>query len=156
LPTPSTGWGRLDQWEGTVLVHAFQIPRRAAVLTRYALERLLMRLVLSAHRDVFLLKGVMLFRAWSPTLHRPTKDLDLLGSGAPDLDRLAGIFRDVCGVQLADDGVILDPKSVAARRIKEDADYEGVRLTMRASIGTAKLERSSGGAPRSPRRRRWR
>ncbi len=63
------------------------------VLTRYALERLLVRLVRSTHRDVFLLKGAMLFRAWSPTLHRPTKDLDLLGNGAPDIDRLAGIFR---------------------------------------------------------------
>jgi predicted nucleotidyltransferase component of viral defense system len=110
------------------------------VLTRYALERLMVRLVRSAHRDVFLLKGAMLFRAWSPTMHRPTKDLDLLGNGAPDLDRLAGIFRDVCGVQVEDDGVTFDPKGVAAEQIKEDADYEGVRVTMRARIGTAKLD----------------
>ncbi len=33
-----------------------------------------------------------------------------------------------------------DPRGVAAQRIKEDADYEGVRVTMRASIGTAKLD----------------
>jgi hypothetical protein len=110
------------------------------VLTRYALERLMVRLVRSAHRDVFLLKGAMLFRAWSPTMHRPTKDLDLLGNGAPDLDRLAGIFRDVCGVQVEDDGVTFGPKGVAAERIKEDADYEGVRVTMRARIGMAKLD----------------
>ena len=110
------------------------------VLTRYALERLLVRLARSAHRDAFLLKGAMLFRAWSPTLHRPTKDLDLLGNGAPDLDRLAAIFRHLCGVQVEDDGVTFDPKGVAAQRIKEDADYEGVRVTMRASIGTAKLD----------------
>jgi hypothetical protein len=110
------------------------------VLTRYALERLLVRLVRSPYRTVFVLKGAMLFRSWSPTLHRPTKDLDLLGSGAPDLDRLAGIFRDLCAVAVEDDGLMLDPKSVAARRIKEDAEYEGVRITMRASIGTAKLE----------------
>lgn len=49
------------------------------VLTRYGLERLLVRLVRSPHRAAFVLKGAMLFRAWSPTLHRPTKDLDLLG-----------------------------------------------------------------------------
>jgi hypothetical protein len=73
-------------------------------------------------------------------MHRPTKDLDLLGNGAPDLDRLAGIFRDVCGVQVEDDGVTFDPKGVAAEQIKEDADYEGVRVTMRARIGTAKLD----------------
>ena len=110
------------------------------VLTRYGLERLLVRLVRSPHRAAFVLKGAMLFRAWSPALHRPTKDLDLLGSGAPDLDRLAGVFRDVCGIAVEDDGVTFDPKTVAARRIKEDAEYEGVRVTMRASIGSAKLE----------------
>jgi hypothetical protein len=110
------------------------------VLTRYALERLLARLAASKHRDAFLLKGAMLFRVWSPTTHRPTKDLDLLGSGSPDLDRLASVFAEVCGVVLDDDGVVLDPKSVHAERIKEDAEYEGVRVNLTARIGTAKLD----------------
>jgi len=35
------------------------------VLTRYALERLLYRLSQSEHRDVFVLKGAMLFQLWS-------------------------------------------------------------------------------------------
>jgi hypothetical protein len=82
----------------------------------------------------------MLFRAWSPALHRPTKDLDLLGSGAPDLDRLAGIFRAVCHVTVEDDGVSFDPSSVRAARIKEDADYEGVRVHVAARIGSARLD----------------
>src|ERR1019366_7169123 len=43
-------------------------------------------------------------------------------------------------IAVEDDGVTFDPKTVAARRIKEDAEYEGVRVTMRASIGSAKLE----------------
>lgn len=37
------------------------------VLTRYGLERLLVRLVRSPHRAAFVLKGAMLFRAWSPS-----------------------------------------------------------------------------------------
>jgi hypothetical protein len=49
------------------------------VLTRYALERLLYRLSQSQHPDVFVLKGAMLFRLWNDQLHRPTKDLDVLG-----------------------------------------------------------------------------
>jgi hypothetical protein len=129
------------------------------VLTRYALERLLLRLVRSAHREAFVLKGAMLFGAWSPTLHRPTKDLDLLGRGVPGLDRLAGIFRDQCDVPVEDDGVTFDPRSVAAQRIKEDADYEGVRVTLRASLGTAKLALQIDvgfGEPRSRKRRRSR
>jgi predicted nucleotidyltransferase component of viral defense system len=110
------------------------------VLTRYALERLLARLAASKHREAFLLKGAMLFRVWSTATHRPTKDLDLLGSGSPDLGRLAAVFVDICEAVVDDDGVVMDPKSVRAGRIKEDADYEGVRVNMVARIGTARLD----------------
>ncbi len=110
------------------------------VLTRYALERLLARLERSTYRKAFTLKGAMLFRVWSPALHRPTKDLDLLGTGAPDIPRLEGIFRDLCAVAVDDDGVTFDPKSVHAARIKEDAEYEGVRVNVTARIGSARLE----------------
>jgi predicted nucleotidyltransferase component of viral defense system len=111
------------------------------VLTRYGLERLLARLDQSKHREAFTLKGAMLFRIWSPTLHRPTKDLDLLGTGTPDVARLAAIFRELCAVRMEqDDGVIFDPTSVRAVRIKEDAEYEGIRLNVTARIGSARLQ----------------
>jgi predicted nucleotidyltransferase component of viral defense system len=110
------------------------------VLTRYALERLLARLARSPHRESFVLKGAMLFRVWSPQVHRPTKDLDLLGSGASDLDRLSRIFAEVCGIADEDDGVAFDPKGVRAERIKEDAEYEGVRVKVGANVGGARLE----------------
>lgn len=109
-------------------------------LTRYCLERLLARLDRSKHRDAFILKGAMLFRVWSPELHRPTKDLDLLGTGTPDLARLVALFADLCAVAIDDDGVTFDPKSVRAARIKEDAEYEGVRVNVTAHIGSARLE----------------
>lgn len=51
------------------------------LLTRYALERLLYRLSLSAHRNRFVLKGAMLVTTWFEDPHRPTRDLDLLGYG---------------------------------------------------------------------------
>ena len=99
-------------------------------LTRFGLERLLARVAASSHADAFVLKGAMLFRVWAPKLHRPTKDLDLLGRGSPELGRLVQIFADVCEVAIEDDGLAFDPKSVRAARIKEDADYEGVRVTL--------------------------
>jgi hypothetical protein len=40
-----------------------------ATLTRYALERLLYRLSVSRHRDDFVLKGAMLFAAWTGNPH---------------------------------------------------------------------------------------
>jgi hypothetical protein len=42
------------------------------VLIRYALERFLYRLGRSAHKDRFVLKGAMLFAAWTNLPHRPT------------------------------------------------------------------------------------
>jgi hypothetical protein len=35
----------------------------------------------------------MLFRLWADQLHRPTRNLDLLGRGGPSVDRLAAVFR---------------------------------------------------------------
>jgi predicted nucleotidyltransferase component of viral defense system len=109
------------------------------VLVRYALERLLYRLSKSAHAEEFILKGAMLFTIWSKHPHRATKDLDLLGAGSPDLDRLAHVFRDVCAASVEDDGVVFEPRSVEARRIKEDAEYEGVRITLLGKLGSAQL-----------------
>lgn len=109
-------------------------------LTRYAIERLLVRLAASTHAGGFILKGAMLFRVWSTIAHRTTKDLDLLGSGAPHLDRLAKVFAEICAVVVDDDGMRYDPATVQASRIKEDADYEGVRVTLRAMLGTARIE----------------
>lgn len=109
------------------------------VLVRYALERFLERLSRSPHRDTFILKGAMLFRLWAPRTHRPTKDLDLLGRGPPDLARLAALFAEICTVAVEDDGLVFDAKTVKATRIKEDAEYEGVRITLIAALGTARL-----------------
>lgn len=109
------------------------------VLVRYALERLLYRLSKSEHSGEFTLKGAMLFTIWSKHPHRATKDMDLLGSGPPDLGRLAQAFRDVCSAPVEDDGVVFAPRSVEARRIKEDAEYEGVRITLGGKLGSAQL-----------------
>jgi len=48
------------------------------LLTQYAVERLLYRIGRSSRSDRFVLKGAMLFRAWTGSLHRPTQDFDLL------------------------------------------------------------------------------
>ena len=61
-----------------------------SLLVRYVLERLLYRLGASKNADDFVLKGALLFVAWSARPHRATKDLDLLVSGDGDnLERVA-------------------------------------------------------------------
>ena len=63
------------------------------LLTRYANERLLFRLAESAHRDQFVLKGATLFELRHGAVHRTTRDVDLLGFGEPDAERLQATFR---------------------------------------------------------------
>ncbi|MFT3990706.1 MAG: nucleotidyl transferase AbiEii/AbiGii toxin family protein [Luteolibacter sp.] len=109
------------------------------LLNQHALERLLYRLSVSPARNVFLLKGAMLFTVWQGSPHRMTRDLDLLGFGDPDAERLAGVFRELCAVDVAEDGIVFDPASVQCGEIREAARYPGVRITMRATMGTARL-----------------
>jgi hypothetical protein len=110
------------------------------VLTRYVIERLLYRISRSPYRDDFVLKGAMLFRVWTDQIHRPTRDLDLLSRGKPTPEALATTFRAICGFVVEEDGLAFDPATVTAERIKEDQDYEGVRVGCRAYLGQARIE----------------
>ena len=76
-------------------------------LTRFGLERLLYRLSRSAYADQFLLKGAMLFSVWSKEVYRPTRDLDLAGSGDSSLDHIRELFEDVCRIAVEPDGLEL-------------------------------------------------
>jgi len=108
-------------------------------LTRYALERLLYRLSKSTHRDQFVIKGAMLFSAWNEVPHRPTRDLDLLSFGASDISRLEGVFREIVNTKVEPDGLEFFAESVRGSRIKEDQEYEGVRLSIQARLERARL-----------------
>lgn len=90
------------------------------MLLRYGLERLLFRLGESRHAGTFVLKGAMLFPLWSGSPHRATKDMDLLGSGPPNIPRFVDVFREVAGVTI-DDGLIFLPDTVAGAAIREEA-----------------------------------
>ncbi len=109
------------------------------VLKRYGIERLLFRLSQSTHRDAFILKGAMLFELWMGQAHRTTKDLDLLGSGSTDIPRLEAIFRELCGLSVEPDGLEFQPDSVKGTEIREDNLYQGVRLTLLARLGAARI-----------------
>lgn len=107
------------------------------MLTRYALERMLYRLSISEWSNAFLLKGALLFDLWFDEPHRPTRDIDLLGFGASGIDHLTAVFQGVC-TQPCDDGMLFDPESVRAVKIRKDANYEGVRVTLRGTLDAAR------------------
>jgi predicted nucleotidyltransferase component of viral defense system len=107
------------------------------VLTRYGLERLLFRLA-STHGTQFVLKGAMLFPIWSGSSHRATHDMDLLGYGSPKVDVVTDIFRDIAAVP-ADDGVVFLPETVKVTEIREDAIYDGMRVTLEGRLDRAEI-----------------
>ena len=109
------------------------------VLTRYALERLLFRLSQSPHGSRFVLKGAMLFRVWTGAVHRPTKDLDLLGYGENSPEQMASVFQDICRMAVIDDGLTFIPETVTADLIKDGDEYEGVRVHFNASPDNARI-----------------
>jgi Nucleotidyl transferase AbiEii toxin, Type IV TA system len=109
------------------------------VLIRYASERLLYRLSRSPHRNRFVLKGAMLFAVWSGDRARPTRDIDLLGYGPPDPEKLRQTFREICTVECPEDGLSFDPDSVEAAEIREADEYGGIRVTVPAYLGQSRI-----------------
>lgn len=109
------------------------------VLVRFALERILYRLSQSEHADHFLLKGALLFTLWYDMPHRTTRDADLLGFGASDLESVTQTFRDIASVAV-DDGIVFDPASVAADEIRKDAGYAGARIFISGELARARCK----------------
>jgi predicted nucleotidyltransferase component of viral defense system len=98
------------------------------ILKQYVIQRLLNRLSVSDYQDQFLLKGAMLFLVWTGNLHRPTKDIDLLGFGENEVHTLEASFKSICSIEV-DDGLLFDIASIKGILIKEDTLYQGVRVT---------------------------
>ncbi len=109
------------------------------VLVRFALERILYRLSQSEHADRFLLKGALLFALWYDMPHRATRDADLLGFGASDLESVAQTFRDIASVSV-DDGIVFDPASVVAEEIRKDVGYAGARILISGELAKARCK----------------
>lgn len=108
------------------------------VLVRYALERLLYRLSISAHRDRFVLKGGMLVTQWIKGGNRETRDADFLGFGESAIDKLRAIFAEIMSTQ-ADDSLEFDVGALRTDQIREDMEYEGVRLRTTAYIEKTRI-----------------
>lgn len=109
------------------------------VLTQYAIERLLYRLSQSRYANRFLLKGAMLFRIWTENSHRPTRDLDLLGTGPAEADDLSAIFREICDSSVEPDGLEFLGESVKASPIREETVYGGIRVNTEARLGNIRV-----------------
>lgn len=108
----------------------------APLMERFVMGRLLWRLSQSDSGRRFVLKGAQLFSLWADSIHRPTRDLDLLSYGEPSVEAMKEFFTKLLkGGAEPEDGLVWG--DVHAALIREDQRYGGVRVTVKATLAGA-------------------
>jgi len=108
------------------------------LLLRYFQERFLYRLAISEFSDRFILKGGLLLICLKMPRSRPTKDIDFLAKEVKnDPVEIEHIFRSITAIS-CNDGVIFNSSSLISEQIKENADYEGIRIKIDATLDQAR------------------
>lgn len=109
----------------------------AEYITLYALEGFLARLAISEHAGELVLKGGVLMAAFAA--RRPTRDIDFAATGfANNITDVVQRVRSIIEVQL-EDGLKFDPNSAVGEPIRDEADYNGVRVKITAQLATARV-----------------
>lgn len=111
----------------------------AEVMQYYGMERFLYRFSKSKYADKFILKGALLFAVWQITDRRTTLDIDFLARFDNEVTTIEKVMEDVCDTSVDPDGLIFDPQTVKGMKIKEDADYEGVRVKFTGFLDRAEI-----------------
>ena len=111
----------------------------AELLQYYSMERFLYRLTKSEYAERFILKGALMFTVWKVPQRRTTLDIDFLSKSNIDPVKLEKVIRQVCQVNVPDDGLFFNPNTVIGERIKENVDYKGVRIKFKGFLERAKI-----------------
>lgn len=108
------------------------------ILVYYGMERFLARLSQSKFKSQFILKGALALHVLKSDLARATRDIDFLAFESNDPEKMKKVIQKICEIQM-EDGIVFDLKSIESTVIKEDAEYEGVRISLTAKLDTAKI-----------------
>jgi predicted nucleotidyltransferase component of viral defense system len=109
-----------------------------ALLRLYFQERFLYRLSISPYKNKLILKGALLLMMNDISKFRPTKDIDFLGQAVSnEMNECKKIIEEIALIE-ADDGVEFIINNISTERIKEEADYEGVRVHLPYKMDTIK------------------
>jgi hypothetical protein len=111
----------------------------AEVLQYYGMERFLYRFSRSKYADKFILKGALMFTVWQVPQRRTTLDIDFSSNYDNQIATIEKVIRDVCKVPVTPDGLVFDSQTVKGQKIKEDADYEGVRVKFRGFLERSRI-----------------
>jgi predicted nucleotidyltransferase component of viral defense system len=109
-----------------------------AILRQYFQERFLYRISISPYRSQFILKGAFLLMTNKISKFRPTKDIDFLGiSVSNEVEDLTDIIKEIASTN-GDDGVEFIADKIEGKKIKEGADFDGVRIKLPYKMDTIK------------------
>lgn len=136
--TPPTNWAHSVHDRLLALAKKRDRPFNE-LLQYYAMERFLYRLAISPAKQHFVLKGALLVTAYASIPFRPTRDIDFLGRFANSEGRVRELIETVCGQAAPGDGLRFDSGDLTTERIKEDADYPGVRAKFVCYLGRARV-----------------
>lgn len=113
------------------------------VFRQFIQERFLYRLSKSLYADNLILKGALVFVAHNISRHRPTRDIDFLGSSiSNDKDEIKKLVQEILKIDV-DDGLRFDDgagdnvgvgEGVNVEDIDENGDYKGVRVKFNAYL----------------------
>lgn len=67
------------------------------------------------------------------------RDVDLSGYGAPSTDRFANVFKNLCALEVENDGIRFDADSIQIQTMKEEEEYQGIRLKLNAYLESARI-----------------
>lgn len=103
----------------------------------YALEGFLARLSRSRYASYFVLKGGVLLAAFDS--RRPTRDIDLHAQQInSSLDQMLARVREIAVID-AGDGLTFDPESAVAATIRDDEEYNGIRVSLTGNLSIARI-----------------
>lgn len=110
------------------------------VLQYYTIERFLYRLSISQYSNLFILKGALMFQVLQVQDRRTTLDIDFLAYFKNEVESLEKVIKGICRINIKkEDGLIFDADSVVGERIKEGAEYEGVRIKFKGFLGKSRI-----------------
>ena len=104
------------------------------LLLHYFIERLLYRLSISPYANNFILKGGLLLYTVLNNQARATRDIDFLAKNIKNIpDELVRIFTEIASIKV-DDAISFDTEKITTEQIKEDAEYQGIRIKLNAYL----------------------
>ena len=78
--------------------------------------------------------------------HRPTRDLDLLGQGNPSPEHCEKVFREICDISVADDGLVFFPETVRVEKTTRRS--RNTKASVSNSLRASKRSRPAPGGYR--------